>query len=48
MSMSESNKTYMCCVCKDLEPVSIPATETRKVVLADSFLYGVWDKMPPQ
>ena len=47
MSSSESNKTYMCCVCKDLEPVTIQAAETRKVVLADSSLYGVWDKMPP-
>ena len=47
MSMSEGSKTYMCCVCKDLEPVSTPASETRRVVLADSSLYGVWDKMPP-
>ena len=47
MSNSEGNKSYMCCVCKDLEPVNIPAAETRRVVLADSSLYGVWDKMPP-
>ena len=47
MSNSESSKSYMCCVCKDLEPVNIPAAETRRVVLADSTLYGVWDKMPP-
>ena len=49
MSASSSNndKTFMCPVCKAPEPVNIPATETRKVVLADSSLYGVWDHMPP-
>ena len=49
MFMTENNKdkTYLCPVCKSLEPVNIPATETRKVVLAGSTLYGVWDYMPP-
>ena len=37
----------MCPVCKVLEPVNIPAAESRRVVLADSTLYGVWDQMPP-
>ena len=37
----------MCPVCKTLEPVIVPAAETRRVVLADSTLYGVWDTMPP-
>ena len=41
------DKTFMCPVCKDMEPVTIPATDTRRIVLADSSLYGVWDKMPP-
>ena len=48
MAMTDRiSKTAMCPVCKSPEPVSIPATETRRVVMADSTLYGVWDKMPP-
>ena len=45
--VSNKDKTYMCPVCKDMEPVTIPATDTRRIVLADSSLYGVWEKMPP-
>ena len=33
----------MCPMCKELEPVVVPASETRRIVLADSSLYGVWD-----
>ena len=40
-------QTYMCPVCKAPEPVVIPAADTRRVVLADSTLYGVWDHMLP-
>ena len=42
-----SSKTAMCPVCKVPEPVTIPAMETRRLVMADSSLYGVWDKMSP-
>ena len=35
---SSPNKTFMCPVCKVLEPVNIPAAESRRVVLADSSL----------
>ena len=45
--VANKDKTFMCPVCKDVEPVTIPATDTRRVVLADSSLYGVWEKMPP-
>ena len=45
--VGNKDKTYMCPVCKDMEPVTIPATDTRRIVLADSSLYGVWEKMPP-
>ena len=38
---------YMCPVCKTLEPCSIPPTETRRIVLADSCLYGVWNQPTP-
>ena len=44
---SNTAKTFMCPICKAPEPINIPATETRKVVLADSTLYGVWDHMQP-
>ena len=44
---SSTTKTYMCPVCKAPEPVVIPAADTRRVVLADSTLYGVWDPMLP-
>ena len=48
MVMSDRRSdTAMCPVCKIPEPVSIPALETRRVVMADSSLYGVWDKMSP-
>ena len=44
---TNKDKTFRCPVCKEVEPVTIPATDTRRIVLADSSLYGVWDKMPP-
>ena len=44
---SSTAKTFMCPICKAPEPVNIPAGETRKVVLADSTLYGVWDHIKP-
>ena len=47
MTGKKIGQTFMCPVCKTPEPVTSPATETRKVVLADSSLYGVWDKMSP-
>ena len=45
--VGNKDKNYMCPVCKAVEPVTIPATDTRRIVLADSSLYGVWEKMPP-
>ena len=49
MSQSkEKDKNYMCPVCKSLEPCMIPPSETRKIVLADSTLYGVWNKPLPK
>ena len=39
--------TYMCQICCELESVIIPATETRRVVLACSTMYGIWkNKLP--
>ena len=34
--------TYVCPICKDLESVTVPANETRRVVVADSTMYGIW------
>ena len=46
MVMSDrTSDTAMCPVCKIPEPVAIPAMETRRVVMANSSLYGVWDKI---
>ena len=43
----EKAKNYMCPVCKSPEPCMIPPTETRRIVLADSTMYGVWNKTLP-
>ena len=43
----DRNTTYMCPICKNLEPVVIPPTETRRIVLSSSTLYGVWDRPMP-
>ena len=39
----EMDKTYVCPICKTLGPVVIPPKETRRIVMASSTLYGVWD-----
>ena len=44
---SEAIKTYMCPICKILEPVDIPPKETRRVVLSSSTMYGIWDQLMP-
>ena len=41
MNQSSSDRTYLCPTCKTLEPVVIPSSETRRIVLASSMLYGV-------
>ena len=40
-------KGMYCPICKELERVTIPATETRRVVLACSTMYGIWDHAMP-
>ena len=47
MNQSKRDRTYMCPICKTLEPVVIPSSETRRIVLASSTLYGVWDHPMP-
>ena len=44
---SEAIKTYMCPICKILEPVDIPPKETRRVLLSSSTMYGIWDQLMP-
>ena len=49
MSQSkEKDKKYMCPVCKSLESCLFPPSETRRIVLADSSIYGVWNKPLPE
>ena len=43
----EQGVNYMCPVCKTLEPCLIPPNETRRIILADSTLYGVWNQPTP-
>ena len=38
---------YMCPICHIPEPVVVPASETRRIVLACSTMYGVWNKKVP-
>ena len=47
LGKSNQNQSFMCPICKELEPVVVPASETRRIVLADSSLYGVWDSPRP-
>ena len=42
-----NQQTYMCPICSELEPVLFPSSETRRVVLADSTMYGIWGKKMP-
>ena len=44
----EQATSYMCPMCKALEPCLIPPNETRRIVLADSTLYGVWNLPIPK
>ena len=44
----QEKQTYMCPICKEPEPVRIPAGQTRRLLLCDSTLYGVWDKPKPE
>ena len=45
---TEQVKTFMCPICNELEPCVISPTETRRIVLSDSTLYGVWGKKMPK
>ena len=47
LNQKSSDMTYMCPICKSLELVVIPPSETRRIVLASSTLYGVWDHPMP-
>ena len=38
-----SSKTYHCPMCKKEEPIELPENTTRRVILASSILYNVWE-----
>ena len=46
-ALSNKCETYMCPVCNFVESVAILPTQTRRIVIADSTLYGVWDHTIP-
>ena len=39
-----AGKTYHCPICKKEEPVELPETITRRVILSSSILYNVWEQ----
>ena len=43
--LQKGEGTYMCDICKDLESVTVPANETRRVVVADSTMHRIWRKV---
>ena len=43
--LQKGEGTYMCDICKKLESVTVPANETRRVVVADSTMYGIWGEV---
>ena len=43
--LQKGEGTYMCDICKELESVTVPANETRRVVVADSTMYGIWGEV---
>ena len=47
MKVNQEGREYMCPICALPEPVLIPANETRRVVLSDSTMYGIWTKQVP-
>ena len=36
--------SFLCPVCQEQEPTSLPVTTTKRVILSDSTIYGVWDQ----
>ena len=38
-----STDTYHCPICKKEEPIHLPETQTRRLLLTSSILYNVWD-----
>ena len=47
MTPVRKHTTYMCPICKTLDQVRIPTSETRRIVLASSTLNGVWNQPLP-
>ena len=36
--------SFLCPICQEQEPTSLPVTTTKRVILSDSTIYGVWDQ----
>ena len=43
----EHERTFMCPICKQLELCVFPPSQTRRIVLTDSTMYGAWNKALP-
>ena len=43
---SHKGESYVCPICNEVESIIIPASETRRVVLACDTMYGIWDNLP--
>ena len=43
--LQKGKGTYVCPICKEPERVTVPANETRRVVVADSTMHRIWSKV---
>ena len=48
MKVKDDTRTYMCPICHDPELVVVPASETRRIVLCDRTMYGIWNHKTPK
>ena len=44
----EQERTFKCPICKSLELCLVPPSQTRRILLTDSTMYGVWNKTLPK
>ena len=47
MKVKDEARTYMCPICHVPELVVVPASETRRIVLSSSTMYGIWNQQMP-
>ena len=43
LAIKNSNGSHLCCICKVLEPVTILSCSTRRILLTDGTMFGIWN-----